>query len=76
MITPRTILIVVSILTLIASVLPLLEQTDISISGFSVSEKMQDSDLPQTATPYLVLIMLVSIVGVVFGCKRREVLIH
>ena len=76
MITPRNILIILSIITLIASTVPLFEKMDVSVSGFSVAEKMQESGIPQTATPYLVIIMLASIVGIAFGCKKREVIIH
>ena len=76
MITPRTILIIISIVTLAASAIPLFEKADISISGFNIAEKMQGSGIPQTATPYLVIIMIASIAGIIFGCRRREILIH
>ena len=72
----RLALIVISSLIMIASILPLLGVMDVSISGFSVAESIQNSRLPQSATPYFLVIFVLALIGIIYGAHSRNVVIH
>jgi hypothetical protein len=76
MITPRVMLIVVGFLVMMMSIVPMLYQADISISGFSVAEKVGNSNLPQSATPYLAVIFFLGLIGVIIGCRSHNIIVH
>lgn len=76
MISPRVMLIVIGILIVTASLIPLLSRLDLSISGFSVAEKVQESRMPQNTTVYLIAIFILALIAVIIGFKSRRIIIH
>lgn len=73
---PRAVLIIIGILIMVLSLIPILSRVDVSISGFNIAERVQESRMPQNTTPYLIAIFILALIAVVFGIKSRKIIMH
>lgn len=69
-------LIVIGFLIMAISVIPILHQADVSISGFSVADKVGDAFPIESATPYFLIIFFLGLIGVIIGCKSHKIIVH
>ena len=69
---PRIILIIIGILIVVTSIIPLLGQIDITISGFNIAEEIEDS-FPRSHNLYFIIILALGLFATIIGLKSRKI---
>lgn len=76
MMNSKAAMIIMGIFIMILSIIPMLSQTNISISGFSIGDRVQDSNLPQNPMVYFGLIFVLGLIAVIYGMQRHNIIVH
>ena len=76
MMSSKVALVLIGVFVMVLSIIPLLGKMDVTISGFSIGDRVQDSSLPQNPSIYLGIIFVLGLIAVIYGLQRHNIIVH